>query len=97
MKCYIIARHYDAYSKVIAVATNIRIANTVIVEDLMKDDNISIASKSFYENEFLSSEDYDNIEDYRADLMNYLYQKLEIDINYFEKFYEVITAPIILD
>jgi hypothetical protein len=63
----------------------------------MKNDNISIASKSFYENEFLSSEDYDNIEDYRADLMNYLYQKLEIDINYFEKFYEVITAPIILD
>jgi hypothetical protein len=97
MRCYIITRHYDAYSKVIAVTTNIRIADTVIVEDLMKDDNISIASKSFYENEFLSSEDYDNIEDYRADLMNYLYQKLEINVNYFEKFYEVITAPIILD
>lgn len=97
MKCYIIVFHFDGHSRVIAVATNIRIANTIIVEDLMKDDNISIASKSFYENEFLSSEDYDNIEDYRADLMNYLYQKLEIDINYFENFYEVITAPIILD
>ena len=97
MRGYIIIRHYDAYSRVIAVATNARIANTVIVEDLIKDDNISIASKSFYEDEFLSSEDYDNIEDYRTDLVNYLYQKLEININYFEKFYEVITAPLILD
>ena len=83
MRGYIIIRHYDAYSRVIAVATNARIANTVIVEDLIKDDNISIASKSFYEDEFLSSEDYDNIEDYRTDLVNYLYQKLEININYF--------------
>ena len=97
MRCYIITRHYDAYSRVIAVTTNIRIADTVIVEDLMKDDNIPIASKSFYENEFLSSEDYDNIEDYRADLVNYLYQKLEININYFKKFYEVTTAPLMLD
>ena len=95
MKGYIIIRHYDAYSKVLAIATSEDLAKTIIVDHLLETNNIPIAAGFYYEDKYLSSKDYSNKKVYFEALQNYLYDKLNKDIDAFEKYIEILNAPII--
>lgn len=95
MKGYIIIRHYDAYSRVLAVAPSEDLAKDIIVNHLLKPDNLLITAGNYYKEEYLSSEDYSDEKEYFKDLAKYLYDKLDKDIDAFEKYIEVLNAPII--
>lgn len=95
MKGYIIIRHYDAYSRVLAVATSEDLAKDIIVDHLLETDNLLIAAGSYYADTYLSGEDYSDEKEYFKALAKYLYSKLDKDIDAFEKYIEVLNAPII--
>lgn len=95
MKGYIIVRHYDAYSKVLAIATSEDLAKDIIIDHLIEPDNLLIAAGAYYKETYLSSEDYNDEKEYFKALGNYLYDKLDKDIDAFEKYIEVLNAPII--
>jgi len=95
MKGYIIVRRYDAYSRVLAIATSEDLAKDIIVDHLLERDNLLIAAGSYYEDTYLTGKDYSDEKEYFKALAKYLYSKLDKDIDVFDRYIEILNAPII--